>query len=56
MIVFSLFIIRTEQFDSRALTLKEKIITNFQSLIAWYLSICDDKKYDILYMFSEVNL
>lgn len=54
MINFLNIFIRTEQFDSRALILKEKIITNFQSLIAWYLSICDDKKYDILYMFSEV--
>lgn len=45
---------RNDHFDNKALLLKDKIMQNFQFLIAEYITICEDKKYDILSIFSQV--
>lgn len=42
-----------DQYESRVLNLKDKIIANFKALIACFLAICDPKKKEILHLFSE---
>lgn len=49
-----MFLYRIDQYDNRAIKIKNKIVYNFQKVIAEYTTICDDKKYEILNLFCEV--
>ena len=45
---------RIDQYDNRAIKIKNKIISNFQKVIAEYTTICEEYKYIIMGLFCEV--